>query len=83
MLLLRISTWRYVYDNAGNLAILQDSRSGITNKYTYDLADRLVKTEDSNGNWFKYDYDKTDKTSKKENYIPQALNLIKMEKLLK
>jgi RHS repeat-associated protein len=60
---------KYTYNNAGNLAILQDSRSGITNKYTYDLADRLVKTEDSNGNWFKNDYDKTDKTSKKENYI--------------
>jgi len=35
----------------------------------YELSDRLVKTEDSNGNWFKYDYDKTNKTSKKENYI--------------
>ncbi|MEG1254421.1 RHS repeat domain-containing protein, partial [Clostridium sp.] len=60
---------RYVYDNVGNLAKLVDSRSGITHKYTYDLSDRLVKTEDSNGNWFKYDYDKTNKTSKKENYI--------------
>ncbi len=44
------NTVAYVYDNSGNLAISQDLKSGITNKYTYDLADRLVKTEDSNGN---------------------------------
>ncbi|MEG0307620.1 MAG: hypothetical protein RR636_06740 [Clostridium sp.] len=49
--------------------MVQDLRSGVTQRYTYDLSNRLIKTDDSKGNWFKYDYDKTNKTSKKENFI--------------
>ncbi|NLK96418.1 MAG: DNRLRE domain-containing protein [Clostridiales bacterium] len=59
----------YVYDNVGNLAIKKDLLSGITSKYTYDLASRLIKTEDSNGNWFKNSYDECDRTNKTESYI--------------
>lgn len=59
----------YVYDNLGNLAIKKDYLSEVTSKYTYDLASRLIKTEDSNGNWFKNSYDECNRTSRTDSYI--------------
>ena len=59
----------YKYDNVGNLAILKDVRSGITYNYTYDLSNRLVKTEDSKGNYYKTDYDSMNRTSKRESFV--------------
>ncbi|SOD67130.1 RHS repeat-associated core domain-containing protein [Streptomyces zhaozhouensis] len=47
---------RYGYDAAGNLAEIVNS-SGLPLQFTYDEQSRLIRWEDRNGTWYRYDYD--------------------------
>ena len=50
----------YAYDNSGNLATMQDSATGHTTTYYYDLTDRLMKYAESGDQYyhsFAYSYD--------------------------
>ncbi|MBP3686127.1 MAG: RHS repeat protein, partial [Clostridia bacterium] len=49
--------YEYFYDNAGNLALVRDHDRGTETRYVYDLADRLVRVEDSAGLTVTYEYD--------------------------
>lgn len=60
----------YTYDAKGNLASIRDSRDNSTTKYVYDLADRLVKTNQSNGFKVEYGYD----TNSNINRVSNTLN---------
>ncbi|MDD2376320.1 MAG: RICIN domain-containing protein [Clostridia bacterium] len=50
-------TYNYVYDAKGNLAVTKDNVNNVTYNYTYDLADRPVKLQGSNGYSSQYKYD--------------------------
>jgi RHS repeat-associated protein len=47
----------YRYDASGNLGYKEDKVNGVSFRYIYDLADRLVKIVDSLGNATTYDYE--------------------------
>ncbi|VTQ88082.1 DNRLRE domain-containing protein [Hathewaya histolytica] len=56
--------YRYEHDANGNLGYKEDLENGVNYRYIYDVADRLVKVEDSKGNYFTTDYDKNNNKSK-------------------
>ncbi|MGL5149688.1 MAG: hypothetical protein ACRC7N_03830, partial [Clostridium sp.] len=50
-------TVKYYYNNQGNIGLIEDIKNGVSYKYIYDLADRLINIEDSTGNSFSSSYD--------------------------
>ncbi|MGI3201943.1 hypothetical protein ACRJ4W_33180 [Streptomyces sp. GLT-R25] len=46
----------YGYDQAGNLTEVYNS-SGLPMRFAYDDHARLVRWEDRNGTWYRYEYD--------------------------
>ncbi|MNS66799.1 tRNA nuclease WapA precursor [compost metagenome] len=54
----------YSYDAKGNLASQKDDRDNNITYYTYDLADRLVKSKSTDGLAFEYGYDKNSNINK-------------------
>lgn len=56
--------FKYEYDGNGNLGIKEDLVNGVQYKYNYDLANRLGKVTDNQGNATQYDYDLNNNLSK-------------------
>lgn len=59
-----ILRYKYEYDNSGNLGYHEDIVNNKNYRYLYDIANRLIKTIDSDGNYTKIDYDKNNNESK-------------------
>jgi YD repeat-containing protein len=59
-----VTKFNYQYDGNGNLGYKEDLVSGVQYKYTYDLANRLGKVSDNQGNTTQYDYDLNNNLSK-------------------
>ena len=59
-----VGTYTYSYDGRSNLKSIVDSINSNTTTYTYDLANRLVKEENTNGYNAEYEYDKNSNVSK-------------------
>lgn len=57
-------TYTYLYDGRGNLKTITDSTNNNTITYTYDMAERLIKGQNSNGYEYQYEYDKNSNLSK-------------------
>lgn len=53
----------YQYDGSGNLGYAEDLINGVNYRYVYDLADRLVKVNDSQGNTKDYGYDNNNQST--------------------
>lgn len=56
--------YKYEYDASGNLGYKEDLENGVNYRYIYDVAERLIKVEDSKGNYFTTDYDKNNNKNK-------------------
>jgi RHS repeat-associated protein len=56
--------YKYEYDSSSNLGKLYDLVNGVTSRYIYDLSDRLVEIQKSDGITTKYQYDKNNNISK-------------------
>ncbi len=54
----------YEYDASGNLGYQNDIINGTSYRYTYDIANRPVKTTDSKGNTLSYTYDANNNKNK-------------------
>ncbi|MHB8125644.1 MAG: hypothetical protein ACYDEJ_08410 [Desulfitobacteriaceae bacterium] len=56
--------FNYQYDGNGNLGYKEDLVNGVQYKYNYDMANRLGKVTDNQGNATQYDYDVNNNLSK-------------------
>lgn len=54
----------YTYNAKGKVRTVKDNINANTENYTYDLADRLAKSEDTNGFKKEYSYDKNSNVNK-------------------
>ncbi len=57
-------TYNYVYNAKGNLGIAKDNVNNVIYNYTYDLADRPIKLQGTNGYSSQYGYDNNSNINK-------------------
>ena len=69
--------YRYAYDAKSNLSQLIDEVNNNTISYQYDLGDRLLKTENTNGLKIEYTYDKNSNVNNSKYTFNNQTNIVK------
>ena len=59
-----VGAYSYTYDGRSNLKTIVDNINANTTTYNYDLANRLVREQNTNGYTAEYEYDKNSNVSK-------------------
>jgi len=70
-------SYSYTYDAKSNLAKITDQVNNETESYTYDLGERPVKIENTNGYKVEYEYDKSSNINSIKNTLNDTNNVIK------
>jgi len=71
-------THQYTYDAKSNLGIYKDNVNNETTNYTYDLAERPVQTQNTNGFKTQYGYDENSNVNNIKYTLNTILNEVKL-----